>query len=103
MLSTTLRFRLVVPALWTKGDRRDEWLQELFVEEFDPGCIVPDDPGEVVRHARPADERDRGHIREQQIARMQADAAAVRARELRLRTAPASATTLRWNDDAAGC
>ena len=100
MLNTTLRFRLQVPALWTRSDGRNDWLHELFVD-FDPGCIVPDDPGEVVRHARPADERDRWRIREQQIARMQPDAAAIQAREMRLRTS-ASATTPHWNDDAAG-
>lgn len=100
MLSTTIRFRLQVPSLWTNRDGRDEWLRELFVQ-FDPGCVVPDDPGEVVRHARPADEHDRGRIREQQIARLQPDAAAIQAREHRLRVR--AAAVARWSRDAAGC
>ncbi len=100
MLSTTIRIRLQVPSLWTSRNGRDEWLRELFVQ-FDPGCIVPDDPGEVVRHARPADEQDRWRIREQQIARLQPDAAAIQARERRLR-ARARAVG-RWSGDAAGC
>lgn len=92
MLSTTIRFRLPVPALWPSRDGRDDWLHDLFVD-FDPGCIVPDDPGEVVRHARPADEQDRWRIREQQIARMRQDTAAIQAREHRLRSAALSSAS----------
>lgn len=61
-----------------------EILDALDPVEFDPGCVVPDDPGEVVRHAAPLDATARQAIREQQIARMTYDAAAVRAREVRL-------------------
>lgn len=34
------------------------------------GCIVPDDPGMVVRGARPTSEADRHQLREQMIARL---------------------------------
>lgn len=52
--------------------------------QWEPSCVVADDPGEVVRHAAPLDAAARQAIREQQIARMTYDAAAVRAREVRL-------------------
>lgn len=48
---------------------------------FEPGCVVPVDESEIVRHAAPLDEVARAAIREQQIARMVRDHAAVQARE----------------------
>jgi len=35
------------------------------------GCVVPDDPGMVVRSARPMTEADRAVLREQWIAKVQ--------------------------------
>jgi hypothetical protein len=43
------------------------------VRSFEPGCVVPEDPGEVVRGARPISPQDRERMREQEIARMMAD------------------------------
>lgn len=37
---------------------------------IEPGCIVPEDPGEVVRGARPITDGDRAQMREQHIARL---------------------------------
>ena len=51
---------------------------------FEPSCVVPDDPGEVVRGAQPLDETARRQLREQAIARMTYDADAVRLRERRI-------------------
>lgn len=34
--------------------------------------LVPDDPGEIVRHAQPLDEQARRQLKEQWIARLQA-------------------------------
>jgi hypothetical protein len=56
-------------------------LDSLGAVTFEPSCVVADDPGEIVRHAAPLDERARTAIREQQIARMVRDHAAVTARE----------------------
>jgi hypothetical protein len=47
----------------------------------EPSCIVEIDASEVVRHARPMTAEDREVIREQQIARMVRDHAAIQARE----------------------
>lgn len=54
------------------------------VRAIESSCIVPDDPGEVVRGARPIDDQARARIREQQIARLTYDPAAVAARERRI-------------------
>ena len=43
------------------------------VSSFEAACIVPDDPGEVVRGAKPITSRDRDRMREQHIARLMAD------------------------------
>ncbi len=37
---------------------------------YEPSCVVPEDPGEIVRHARPLDERARQQLLEQHIARL---------------------------------
>jgi hypothetical protein len=37
---------------------------------FEPRCVVSEDPGEIVRHARPIDERARRQLLEQHIARL---------------------------------
>lgn len=42
------------------------------VSSFEPRCVVPDDPGEVVRGARPISGEDRVRMREQTIARLMA-------------------------------
>lgn len=41
-----------------------------FVVRFEPSCVVPDDPGEVVRGARRFTPEDRDRLREQMIARL---------------------------------
>jgi hypothetical protein len=43
------------------------------VSSFEPACIVPDDPGEVVRGAKPISSDDRERMREQHISRLMAD------------------------------
>ena len=43
------------------------------VKSFEASCVVPDDPGEVVRRARPLCQEDRERLREQAIARLLAD------------------------------
>ena len=57
--------------------------------------IVGDDPGEVVRGAQPLDDQARARIREQQIAQLRADPAAVAARERRIAIEQAP-KVLRW-------
>jgi hypothetical protein len=37
---------------------------------FEPRCVVSEDPGEIVRHACPLDERARRQLLEQHIARL---------------------------------
>jgi len=37
------------------------------VSSYEPRCVVPDDPGEVVRGARPITPEDRVQMREQAI------------------------------------
>lgn len=49
---------------------------------YEASCVVEDDPGMVVRHARPITAEDRAVIREQEIARMVA--ADMRARHARI-------------------
>jgi hypothetical protein len=43
------------------------------VSSFEPACVVADDPGEVVRSAKPTSAHDRERMREQQISRMMAE------------------------------
>ena len=43
------------------------------VRSFEASCVVPDDPGEVVRRARPLCQEDRERLREQAIAKLLAD------------------------------
>lgn len=62
---------------------------------FEPSCVMPDDPGEVVTHAHPTTDEDRSRVREQQLARLQADPAAVAARERRIALEQAGA----WRRD----
>lgn len=52
--------------------------------QWEPSCVVEDDPGDVVRHAQPLDEAARQQLREQAIQRMRYDAEAVRSRERRI-------------------
>jgi hypothetical protein len=40
---------------------------------FEPRCVVSEDPGEIVRHACPLDERARRQLLEQHIARLSRD------------------------------
>lgn len=72
-----------------------EILDALDPVEFDPGCVVPDDPGEVVRHAAPLDATARQAIREQQIARLTRDDAARLARERRIAIEQGRVTEIR--------
>lgn len=51
---------------------------------FEPSCVVAVDDSEVVRHAAPLDARAAAQLREQAIARLQADPVAVAARERRI-------------------
>ena len=43
------------------------------VRSFEPGCVVADDPGEVVRSAKPISAHDRDRMREQHISWMVAE------------------------------
>ncbi len=43
------------------------------VSSFEPACVVADDPGEVVRSAKPISAHDRDRMREQHISRMMAE------------------------------
>lgn len=58
------------------------------VKSFEASCVVPDDPGEVVRGARPATKDDveimAAQRRERQIAAMRYDPVAVAERERRI-------------------
>lgn len=47
------------------------------VNSFEASCVVGDDPGEVVRGARPLTSEDAARLREQMIARLLAEAAPV--------------------------
>lgn len=59
-----------------------------YVDFIDPRCVVEDDPGEVVRHARPMTDEDRKNLeierRERMIASLTYDHEAVMARERRI-------------------
>ena len=59
-------------------------LASLGTVRVEPSCVVEDDPGEVVRHAAPLDDRARQQLREQAISRLRLDQAAVTARERRI-------------------
>lgn len=77
------------PSAWLRPARRGPlarpWRRALFaftgaarvelgrVHSFEAACIVPDDPGEVVRGAKPISAADRDRMREQHIARLLAD------------------------------
>lgn len=62
----------------------DQILATLGPVRFEPSCVVPDDPGEIVRHAAPPDARALDMLREQRLARLTFDPAAVAARERRI-------------------
>jgi len=66
------------------SDARSELVDSLGCVAYEPGCVIHDDPGEIVRHAAPLDDRARIQLREQQIARMRRDPAAIVARERRI-------------------
>lgn len=63
---------------------RSASLDDLGCVTYERSCVVGDDPGEIVRHASPLDGQARAQLREQQIARLQRDPAAVAARERRI-------------------
>ena len=67
-----------------RGGPRPPLVDALGVVAFEPSCVVPDDPGEVVRHAAPLDGRAHAQLLEQHIARLRPDPAAVAARERRI-------------------
>lgn len=71
-----------VPAVSRRG--RSNSVDGLGCVAYEPSCVVADDPGEIVRHASPLDGRARAQLREQQIARLRRDPAAVAARERRI-------------------
>lgn len=62
----------------------DPILATLGAVRWESSCVVPDDPGEIVRHAAPMTAHARAQIREQQIARLRRDDAAILARERRI-------------------
>ena len=64
-------------------------IDDLGSVKYEPSCVVPDDPGEIVRHAAPLDRRAQAQLLEQHIARLQFDPAAVSARERRIAVAAA--------------
>lgn len=68
----------------TPSRRPSDLLDSLGYVAFEASCVVDDDPGEVVRHAAPLDDRARVQLREQQIARMRRDPGAIVARERRV-------------------
>jgi hypothetical protein len=55
------------------------------VNAFEASCVVPDDPGEVVRGARPLTPEDASRLREQMIARLVAQASPANTMVLRPR------------------
>lgn len=63
---------------------RTDLVDSLGCVAFEASCVVDDDPGEIVRHAAPLDDRARIQLREQQIARLRRDPAAIVARERRI-------------------
>jgi hypothetical protein len=77
-----LRIRFVsAPGFFVRAPRVAE---DPMTVTFESSCVVPDDDSCIVRHARPLDEQARRQIREQQIARLRRDEAAVAARERRI-------------------
>ena len=72
-------------------------LAQLAPVAWEPSCVVGEDPGEIVRHARPLDDLARAQLREQRIARLVRDDAAVAARERRIAIARAPAgRVMQW-------
>lgn len=70
-------------------------LASLGTVAYEPSCVVALDDSEVVRHAAPLDERARQQLREQAIARLTRDDAAVAARERRLAIARGKVSPIR--------
>lgn len=62
---------------------------------FEPSCVVAVDDSEVVRHAAPIDDLARQQLREQAIAALRRDPAAVAARERRIAIARGNVTPIR--------
>lgn len=63
----------------------NKWLHGLGpVREIQASCVVTEDDSSVVRHAAPLDAQAAAQMREQAIARPQADPVAVAARERRI-------------------
>ena len=58
-----------------------EILASLGRVSWERSCVVAVDDSEVVRHAAPLDDRARAQLREQHIARLVRDHAAIQARE----------------------
>ena len=48
---------------------------------YEPSCVVAPDDSSIVRHAAPLDDHAKQQLREQAIARMQRDHAAITARD----------------------
>jgi transcriptional regulator of nitric oxide reductase len=74
VFSVTRRFAVARP--WRRAllaFTRSERLELGRVSTFEPACVVADDPGEVVRSAKPTSAHDRERMREQQISRMMAE------------------------------
>jgi hypothetical protein len=65
------------------------------VAHYRESCIVEDDPGAVVRHAQPLDDRARAQLREQAIAQLSRDEPAVQARERRIAIGRGHVTDIR--------
>lgn len=82
VLSAVSAVRALVPG--AAAGERSALVDSLGCVLYEPNCVVDDDPGEVVRHAAPLDDRARAQLREQQIARMRLDPAAIVARERRV-------------------
>ncbi len=72
--SVARRFRVATP--WRRAllaFTRSAQVELGSVRSFEPGCVVADDPGEVVRSAKPISAHDRDRMREQHISRMMAE------------------------------
>ena len=63
----------------------DEERDALGPVRYERSCVVPDDPGEVVRHAAPVDDAAREAIALQRASRLRYDPEAVAARERMIR------------------
>lgn len=78
------------------------WLRRLFIRPeapvtvvWEPSCVVSEDWSAVTRHARPMTEADRAQVREQHIATLRRDDAAVLAREIRIASERHKIVTIR--------